>query len=718
MATISRVRDLLPLLGAIETADDPVAALEQQGHVLSSALKSRLKPRRVLTPAQRQLWKENAAKAGALRVTVGRRPRIAPRQLSPDEYEFSAGVRMSVANEILAGLYANGTIPDVLFLDELLPAGASDSLQSLFQVDRPGGRIGRLLITGPPTIAQIRDGFDGVALTIPFRLNFERIIRVLFNQVRTVVTFATGRIQLVIKLVAEPDTESNGARILKIQLDLSGASEARLETDAGSPVQLVNPPAPGQIDLLAGILQNELRQRLGGSLGLTVSAAIPLPIGKLEISRTAILTRGDALLAGVKVVGTVGLGNPETLTPLFPNAETNFFTRVHDEVLRLIIQSALRDGVLTRQAKQVHPDAVIDSADVAFGKDTIKLIASGKIVDLCPLNVDLGFTVTVTVTITMEGTRIRVQKETSKDVDNTDAVLCAITTLGLALLTVAAVIVFQGIGIASGISAGLAFGVIGVLTAILQFGDEDFALVFGGGGDEEPIFIELDFPFPGTDLLPTLTGNFIRLDESTMLVAAHLGTRFDDLNTYFYVRFMEADTSSPVAIARPMKGVRVRLIDRDSPPPAGDDVTLPGPSTRHSSSHTPAGDFAITTKTHFERTSDETFREGTTDHAGRVRIYIPRDKLASKAGMKVVQTTRVNLDTDVETTSTRRTPVPEARPDFYFRVTRPNGSAIDTLQLGAGFFRNFESARIGTPMNPLTITFGGGGPIVVDPGIQ
>src|SRR5215208_3134070 len=148
MATISRVRDLLPLLGAIETADDPVAALEQQGHVLSSGLKSRLKPRRVLTPAQQQLWKENAAKAGALRVTVGRRPRIAPRQLSPNEYEFSAGVKMSVGNEILAGLYANGTVPDVLFLDELLPAGASDSLQSLFQVDRPGGRIGRLLITG------------------------------------------------------------------------------------------------------------------------------------------------------------------------------------------------------------------------------------------------------------------------------------------------------------------------------------------------------------------------------------------------------------------------------------------------------------------------------------------------------------------------------------------------------------------------------------------
>ncbi len=145
-------------------------------------------------------------------------------------------------------------------------------------------------------------------------------------------------------------------------------------------------------------------------------------------------------------------------------------------------------------------------------------------------------------------------------------------------------------------------------------------------------------------------------------------------------------------------------------------MTLPGPTTTHSSSQSPAGDFAITTETRFERTSDETFGDVIADRSGRVRFYIPRDKLVSKAAMKVVKTTRVNLDTDRETTSTKRTPVPEARPDFYFRVTRPDGSVVDTLQLGAGFFLNFQTASIGTPTNPLTITFGGIGPIVVDPG--
>src|ERR1044071_9787601 len=571
MATISRVQDLLPLLGAVETDDDPIASLEQRGHVLSPALKTRLKPGRVFSPAQRKLWKETAAKAGAVRITVGEQPRIAPRQLAPDEYEFSAGIRMPAANEILAGVHANGTIPEVLFLDELISPGNIDTLQRFFAVDKPGGRIGRFLITAPPTIAPIREGSNNVAFTIPFRMNFERIATAGSNQVRTVVTFATGRLRLSIRLVAETDTDSRGARNLEMRLDLSQAADARLETNANSPVKRINPPAPGQVDLLAVILQQEIQKeiqkRLGGALRLSVSATVPLPTGKLEIRSPTILTRGNAILVGLRV--TPGLGNPDKLTAHFPNSQTNFFTRVHDEILRLIIQSAAKSGVLTLLAKETHPDAVIDSADVAFGKDTIQLIASGRIVDLCPGGVDVGFTVTTTLTITLDGTRIVVKKETSKDVDDGDAIFCAITTLGLALLTAVAVGIF--VGFSFGVGAGIAFGIqtfgaVGFISVLLAFDDDDFALVFGSGGDDKPTIIELDFPIPGTDLLPTLTGNFIRLDESTMLMAANLGTRPDNLNTYFYVRFMEPDARSASAfVTRPIRDARVRLMDRDSP---------------------------------------------------------------------------------------------------------------------------------------------------------
>jgi hypothetical protein len=189
-----------------------------------------------------------------------------------------------------------------------------------------------------------------------------------------------------------------------------------------------------------------------------------------------------------------------------------------------------------------------------------------------------------------------------------------------------------------------------------------------------------------------------------MLVGGRIGTRPDSVNSYFYVRFLEADA---VGIARAMPGVKARLMDRDSPQPAGDDVTLPNPTSVTTGHRTHTGEFSVTTHTRYERTPDEMFREATTDHAGRVRFFVPHDGLGSKAANKVIETTRMNLDTDEVRTTTRREAVPEARPDFYFRVVRGNGTAVDTLQLPAGFFQNFQGARIGTPANPLTISFGG-----------
>jgi hypothetical protein len=43
----------------------------------------------------------------------------------------------------------------------------------VFVEDIPGGHIGRLPITAPPTIEPIRDGSDRVLLSIRFRSNFE-----------------------------------------------------------------------------------------------------------------------------------------------------------------------------------------------------------------------------------------------------------------------------------------------------------------------------------------------------------------------------------------------------------------------------------------------------------------------------------------------------------------------------------------------------------------
>jgi hypothetical protein len=40
---------------------------------------------------------------------------------------------------------------------------------------------------------------------------------------------------------------------------------------------------------------------------------------------------------------------------------------------------------------------------------------------------------------------------------------------------------------------------------------------------------------------------------------------------------------------------------------------------------------------------------------------------------------------------------------------------VDTLQIPSGFFLNFQSARVGSFAAPLTIAFGGGRPVVLEP---
>ena len=700
MVTIARTEDLLPLLGEVVKAEDPVAALEKLGHTFSTSLRaSLLQRRRQPTAAQNKLWKRNAAKAGTIRFTAGQPRTIAARPLEPGEYEFVAGVRLSSVNEILAGLYASGTIVDLLFLDQLLAAGDRAALQTQFVVDRPGGQIGRFFITSAPTAVALDGDDEHVQLTVPFRLNFEGAAQI-FGGARPVVTFATGQLRLIVALAMKTDPPVAQERNLEIQLDLSAPARARLDIDASSPVRRLNPPAPGTIDGLAIALQNKIQNLLASSTRISVSAAIPLPVGSLDIREAVVRTRGDALVAGIKVIE--GTGNPDTLVATFPSAESNLFTRVHEEVLRAIIHNAATSGQLTRLAKRSDRDAVISSADVSFREGKIEFQIGGKIVDACTGGVDVDFTATVTLALSFDGDKIRIRRMTDIDLDNTDIVLCIFTSLGVALFG----------GIAVGVLAGFwaafpTFGTLAALTLLLEYDGDDLESALSGVEDaEETTMIDLDFPIPGTDLLPTLSGASVQIEESTLLLAASLATVPDTINTYFHVRFLDADSTG---VTRPMKGALVRLMDRDSPPPIGDDFVLPASqlALQHGAPGGTGPTTTTTTRTRFERTSDEVVASTVTDQSGRIRIYLPHDQLGTQGGQKIVETTRKNLDTDAETTTVTKTPLAEAQPDFYFRVTRANGETIDTLGVPSGFFLNFHSARVGTRASPLVISFGG-----------
>lgn len=236
MPTIATAGDLLPLLGRVATEADPIAALARDGFTLAPDLERRLRQRtREVAPEVRRQWARLAPQAGRLTFSTGRTPQVLARDLAIGEFEVSAGVRMSVANEILAGLHANRTIPDILFLDRLLSPDILAALAGAFVVNRPGGSIGRLELTPAPTIAPMGEGLDRVALSLPFRLHFERIQNGPLRQLRIPVTFATGRLRLIVGLTSRVVPVSLGARQLELQVDLSQSIDARIDIDAVRP---------------------------------------------------------------------------------------------------------------------------------------------------------------------------------------------------------------------------------------------------------------------------------------------------------------------------------------------------------------------------------------------------------------------------------------------------------------------------------------------------
>jgi len=123
-----------------------------------------------------------------------------------------------------------------------------------------------------------------------------------------------------------------------------------------------------------------------------------------------------------------------------------------------------------------------------------------------------------------------------------------------------------------------------------------------------------------------------------------------------------------------------------------------------SSSH--GGHSSSTVHTFVAPSSDEKLAEGTTDLDGTVRFALLKDQLGSTAGRIKTVTTRFDPDAEKNVSTTTFKPVPEARPDLYFRVTMPEGKVVDTRAMPGGFMVNFTSARLGTLAKPIMFNFG------------
>jgi hypothetical protein len=727
MAAITKSSDLVNHLAELSFSENPSEALIRAGHVIDDGLLPKLRLNNSALRGRLPSLRRASKKAGRLSYSVNQAsPPFTVAALAPGDFEFIAALKIAVANEIVAGFFDNGTIPATINLDQILTAEQLQKLTSQLIPDRTGGRIGRLFFTGPPLLS-LPTGSPGlIRIHLPIRVNFETIIDTPFRTIRTVVTFFKGALNLVARLDAEvvqTDQFSQGvAPTIQLMIDLNDRFLASFETDTDSPVQRDESSIGLGIDFLAAELQLGFQELYGARLKVAISALIPLPIGSLEVAEIQTTTIDDVLLAGVKLTEAPDLGDIARLQLNFSNASDNFCVRTHGSVLSRLAQAALDSGQLTGAAKKVHPDAVIDSVHVDISNNRISIAAKGKIVDLCPLGVDLGFTTTTTLAFSLEGTRVKVTKSTNTNLDNGDAILCAITSLGIAIIVAVIVAILPGFGTASVIGAVGAFSAIGFLQVLLEYNDQEIDLLFGSGGGPTVHWIDLDLALPGTDLLPALTGEFFRIDDGSLVLGGTINARPDDTNSYFYIAFQ---TIGQFGRTQPLVDAKVQLIDRDNPPAPGDDVTLP-PTRTVTTRHTiPNGTFSTTTTTSYERGADEVFKSVTTDRNGRIRIYLPKRALQSVGAKQLIRTVHVGIDGSDDGDDSAEMPntklgglIKESFPDFFFQVVTKDGTRFDTSVIPSAHWLNFHSSRIGSPSAPLVVILGDArGPVVFDPSI-
>jgi hypothetical protein len=321
-------------------------------------------------------------------------------------------------------------------------------------------------------------------------------------------------------------------------------------------------------------------------------------------------------------------------------------------------------------------------------------VVQGRLVNECPLNVDLAFSNTRTITLKFTGDAVEVDETDDKSILDAHNLWCLLTSLGLIGLALLIGGIFGGIGAAVGSVIGF------FLTNVGPFLVEQ---LFSGGGNGKPTLVPLDTPVPGSDQLPTLTNGSLQLDSGALLMTATAGLRPDDVNTILYVRFLQQDGIS-VFTTKPVAGVTVQLLDQDVPPPPGDDPTIVVPPSSFGL-HGKKGENIVNS---FEPPkADQKLGEGKTDLNGVVRFALLKSQLVTNAGNIVTKTTRYDPDQLRIVTETTETPVVENEPDLYFYLTLPDGTVVDTRSMPGGFMKNFTSARIGTLAHPLTFTIGG-----------
>ncbi len=702
MTILDTPAQLLTALGQSPFSTDPLSDLARNGYTLSPQLQSQwdsaLKDKKLALPPA---GVTAADFKGTL--TFQQTEQISARTSPyPGNYDVLAGVSYAVADAALDALYQSGKIPHEIALDQSLSAGTLTALGGFFK-GATGGEPSRFHITSAPTVAAATDGTAEIAVLIPFQLDWMEFHKLASGATfAKLITSAVGTLQLTMGLVAHvvprPDLAYSTMTIgIQLDTDVSTvANSPRLTLAPTSPVQLADPAPPNQVDGTAVVLQNGLSEYVFPS-GITISVTpvFNLSIGSLALAHADVVSKAGMLLAGLQIIGTgtTDPTDPTQLVSLLPSDGSNIYLQIQDSAFNAVIQSALQSGALAALAVQEYSNAVIDSASAQAQDNELVVTAHGRLVNECPLNVDLYFIDTRRVSLQLDGNSIVIQQKDEHSIDDADNVWCVLTTVGLIALAAIGVHVFGGAAYSVGGLFGFLVSNVGPFVAN-QGLDELF-----GSGSTSGTPIDLTQPIPDTDFLPTLGGGSFQIANGGLLIGAVAGTQADNLNTVIYVRFLVPAGGAVATATKPLPGVKIQLMAQDVPPSVS---TAVPPAT---SSGTGQHQVSVT-YTFVPLAADQQLAVGQTDWNGVVRFGLLASERDTTGGTIKEEKYAYDVDAQRFTTTTTLKPVRNNEPDLYFLVTMPDGSVVDTRQFSGGLLNKFAPMRAGTLEQPLTVTLG------------
>lgn len=697
MPEIKTNQDLAKALSKVAKSKSPLDDLKRGGFTFAGDLatlttdSSRKPP---VPDAIRSKLEPFAAKAGEVSVSIGPPAQPVP-LLGPGDYDLVLSLRLSLADQILAGMYASFRIPHRLVISSLVDASTVTSALAIIKGEFSGvpadATMGDLLITGPPTLQEVA-GTSQAALRVPIRLNILSASG--GNKV------LQGRLTLIAAVATNIDFARSAATFSLTLPPFPEPSHPSIEVDPGS----IQPQSPQSAARFAAVLQLVLARTL--SEQLIISPVITIPVtGALAVTlvvqqidiRTNASAQGGFVSAGVRFAGATGSGNPNLLAGFAPAPSQNVFLRVDQRYLQRQLDTARQRGVLDQVLSDAQQANIkVRNVRVQFAQNEIDIIIDGTKVDACWF-VDVDFTATQRFMISLQGGAISITSKTDVNVSTGDQVKCLV----LAALT----------SLVVALPAFIVNPVLGIFfeTLITGFIVDSFGSGGSGGGTSKPTLIDLTTPIPGTELLPTLTGVLTASQPGVLSANVTGGFRPDTVNTYVYARFLGSLLAGggPLGTmnASPLRSAKVLLLDQDKPSPAGDDVNMP-----------PVGEtekigpkFITTTSvTYTPPAVDESLGQANTDFDGRV-MFVLKPGAGKRAGTSTTTTITEPVhpsghgganDPQVRT---QTKVVGENAPDLYFLVQAVNVNA-DTRKLANGIFVNSQVKRVGTPDQPVTYT--------------